>query len=174
MIMNEFYNFLTSIEGISLRTPTAAELTKLKKIASNKLPDLFTETYTDKMPMEDVEFLDFVFYDINRIYDENTDYVPGANLLPYGLFTFASTFDGDSICIDMNEPHAPVYQCSHSLFDDETSISYYKGEIISLEFNYENIIRLSPKLAGSFLEFIRKLSNKDIITYSVTDIINML
>ena len=74
----------------------------------------------------------------------------------------------------MNEPHAPVYQCSHSLFDDETGISYYKEKLISLEFNYENIIRLSPKLADSFLEFIRKLSNKDIITYSVTDIISRL
>ena len=172
--MNEFYNFLKDIKGISLRTPTAEELAKLEKISSNKLPALFTEVYADIMPIEEVEFSDFVFYNINRIYDENTDYVPGANLLPYGLFTFSSTFDGDSICIDLNDHNAPVYQCSHSLLSDRSGISYYKKEMITLEFNYENIIKVSPKLAGSFSEFIKKLVNNDVTTYSVTDIIHML
>lgn len=156
---NIFFSFLKSIDGISFAKPNDVELLKFREI-SDGLPDIIKEVYTNNMPAGEYEFSDFVFYDINRLYDENIDYVAGANIFPFGFFTFASTFDGDSICIDLNDSNLPVYQCSHELLGDETEIYDYE-EDESLEFNYDNIIKVSDRLADSFTEFINELLNKD-------------
>ncbi len=159
---NIFLSFLKSIDGISFVKPNDEELLKFRKISFDRLPDILTEVYTDTMPEDEVEFSDFVFYDINRMYDENINYVAGANIFPFGFFTFASTFDGDSICIDLNDDKFPVYQCSHELLADEDEIYCYKeNEMRSLEFNYDNIIKVSQKLADSFTEFINELAEAD-------------
>ncbi|MCM1506437.1 MAG: hypothetical protein NC177_04790 [Ruminococcus flavefaciens] len=153
---NIFLNFLKKIDGISFIKPNDDELLKFKEISSDRLPDIITEVYTTAMPDGEFEFSDFVFYGINRLYDENINYVAGANIFPFGFFTFASTFDGDSICIDLNDDNLPVYQCSHELLGDETEIYDYDKDK-SLDFNYDNIIKVSDKLAGSFTEFINDL-----------------
>ncbi len=171
---NDFFAFLNTLEGISFRKPTEEEMSKLRTISSTKLPDMFMEVYSNAMPADEVEFCDFVFYGIDRIIAENTDYIPGANIAPYGFFTFASTLDGDGICMDLNDSQFPVYQCSHSLLSNENKISYYKKKIITLEFNYENIIKFSPKLADGFSDFISKLIDDEVDTYSVIDIIKTL
>ena len=172
-MVNKFINFLNSIEGASLRAATDDEIRKLKEL-SEKLPDVFVEIYSQAVPENKIEYEDFVFYDIDRICVENTVAVPGANILPFGLFTFASTFDGDAICVDLNVPDLPVYQCSHDLLGDGTKISYYTKNMITLAFNYENILKVSPKLADSLSDFVSKLINNNTETYSVTDIIDML
>lgn len=171
---NRFYDFLRSIEDISFREPTENELEKLKDLSGSRLPEMFMEVYSKTMPADDAEFSDFVFYGIDRIIEENTDYVPGADLLPYGLFTFASTFDGDSICFDMNDPVFPVYQCSHSLLDAENGISFYKKEMITLDFNMENILKVSPRLADSFEDFVELLIKDEVETFSVTEMLEDL
>ena len=172
-MVKKFIEFLSNLEGASLRAATDDEINKIKEL-SEELPDVFVEIYSQAVPEDELEYEDFVFYDIDRICIENTDAVPGANILPFGLFTFASTFDGDAICVDMNDSELPVYQCSHSLLSDENEISYYKKTMISLEFNYDNIIKVSPRLADSFSDFVDKLINNDTETYSVTDMIAML
>lgn len=155
---NIFFDFLKKIDGISFIKPNDEELLKFREI-SDRLPDILMEVYINNMPAGEFEFSDFVFYDINRMYEENIDYVAGANIFPFGFFTFASTFDGDSICIDLNDSNFPVYQCSHELLGDETEIYDYE-EDESLEFNYDNIIKVSERLADSFTEFINELLNK--------------
>ena len=92
-----------------------------------------------------------------------------------GLFTFASTYDGDSIVFDSNNPSYPVYQCSHELLGDEEEISYYKnGSFQDLTFEYENVIKVSACLADSFEEFVTDLINGDAGTYSVTEMLEDL
>ena len=173
-MIKKFIDFLSNLEGASLRPATDDEIRKIKEL-SEELPDVFVEIYSQAVPEDELEYEDFVFYDIDRICIENTDAVPGANILPFGLFTFASTFDGDAICVDMNDPELPVYQCSHSLLSDEDGISYYKKDhMVTLEFNYDNILKVSPRLADSFSDFVDKLINNDTETYSVTDMIAML
>lgn len=172
-MVKKFIDFLSNLEGASLRPATDDEIRKIKEL-SEELPDVFVEIYSQAVPEDELEYEDFVFYDIDRICIENTDAVPGANILPFGLFTFASTFDGDAICVDLNDSMLPVYQCSHSLLSDENEISYYKKTMISLEFNYDNIIKVSPRLADSFSDFVSKLIDDDVETYSVTDMIDML
>lgn len=152
---NIFFDFLKKIDGISFIKPNDEELIKFREI-SDGLPDILTEVYTNTMPDGEYEFSDFIFYGINRLYDENINYVAGANIFPFGFFTFASTFDGDSICIDLNDDNLPVYQCSHEILADETEIYDY-DEDKSLEFNYNNIIKVSEKLADSLTEFIEEL-----------------
>lgn len=171
----EFVDFLSTIEGTSFRAAMDDEIAKLKELSDNRLPDDFIEIYSKSVLENKVEYGDIVFYGIGRMYDENTAYVPGTNIFSLGLFTFASTFDGDSICIDLNDTKLPVYQCSHELLCDETKISYYKkGEMRTLEFSYENVIKASPKLADSISDFIRKLIDNSVETYGVIDMIDML
>ena len=155
---NQFYRFLSSLEDISFRKPTDEELQKLKEISSGKLPGLFMEVYTTAMPEEDAEFEDFVFYGIERMYEENTDYIPGANILPFGLFTFASTFIGDAVCMDLNDPQFSVYLCSHEFLCDEEEICCYEEKMEHLPFTYENVLKVSHKLADSFAEFVKLLA----------------
>lgn len=172
---NPFSKFLESLDNIIFTKPSEGDVEKILTLSSGKFPEMFIEVYSKTVPADDTEYNDFVFYGIDRIIDENTDYIPGANLLPLGLFTFSSTFDGDSICFDMNDPNFPVYQCSHSLLSGEDDISYSKGsEMYTLPFNYENVIKIAPKLADSFDEFIMKLQSGEAETFSVTDMIKRL
>lgn len=171
---NQFYKFLGSLNDISFEKATEKDREKLQELSSGKLPETFREVYWETYPADDVEYGDLVFYGAERMCEENTDYIPGADLLPLGLFTFASTFDGDSICFDLNDPDHPVYQCSHELLSGEDDITYYKGEMHKLPFNYENVIKVAPKLAESFDEFVRKLLSGEAETYSVTEMIERL
>ena len=171
---NKFYKFLERLEGISLECPKESDIERLQELSSGKLPEMFLEVYRKAVPVREVEYDDFVFYGIERIVDENTDYIPGANLLPLGLFTFASALDGDSICFDLSDTNYPVYQCSHSLVSGESDITYYKGEMHRLSFNYENVIKVAPKLADSFEDFVRKLLSGEVETFSVMDMIEKL
>lgn len=170
---NNFLKFLESLEDIELVNSSEEEKKEIVALANNKLPKLFWDFYSNKMPAEDVEFEDFVFYGLERMIEENTDYVPGCIVLPYGLFTFASTLDGDAICFDLNQENFPVYQCSHSLIDED-EISYYTDKMHELETNYDNILKVSPRLANSFDEFVEQLQNEEMETFSVSEIINNL
>lgn len=171
---NQLYKFLESLNNISFEKATEKDREKLQELSSGKLPEIFREVYWETYPADNVEYGDFVFYGVERMCEENTDYIPGANLLPLGLFTFASTFDGDSICFDLNDSDFPVYQCSHSLLSGEEDITYYKDKMHELPFNYENVIKVAPKLAESFDEFVRKLLSGEAITYSVTEMIERM
>lgn len=171
---NHFYKFLKSRRGIKFTIPSDSDIDKMKTLAANKLPETFLDVYTKSVPKGEVEYKDFVFYGISRVIEENTQYIPGVNLLPFGLFTFASTFDGDSICFDTNSPSFPVFQCSHSLLSGEDDICWYKEKLCTLPFNYENVLKIAPRLADSFDEFVLKLLSGKAKTFSVTDMIDKL
>ena len=169
---NKFDEFLSGIDGIKLENGSEKDIEKLKDIFSGNIPKELLETFIEHVPADDVEVGDCVFYGIDRIIEENKDYVPGANIYPFGLFTFASTFDGDSICYDSNNSDYPVYQCSHELLGDESEISIYKnGKFQDLPFTYDNIIKVSACLSDSFEEFVNDLINDDVETFSVTDML---
>ncbi len=44
----------------------------------------------------------------------------------------------------------------------------------TLPFNYQNVIKVAPKLADSFDEFVIKLQSGEAETFSVTDMIERL
>lgn len=171
----EFIEFLKNLEDAPMRAASDDEIKKLRELSDGRLPDDYIDALSKSVLENEVEYGDFVFYGVSRMYDENIDYVPGANIFPFGLLTFASTFDGDAICIDLNDPALPVYQCSHELLCDETEISYFKnGATKTMDFNYENIIKISPRLADSFSDFVGKLTDDSAETYGVIDMINMM
>ena len=152
---NQLLCFLKSLDGAILDKPDESAIQRIKELSSDKLPAGFLEAFSVFAPTDDVEFGDLVFYGLEKMIEENTDYIPGANLQPIGFFTFASTFDGDSICFDLNDDHFPVYQCSHSMHSSEDDIMYYKNsKMVELRFNYDNIKATAPRLSNSFAEFI--------------------
>ncbi|MDO5156136.1 MAG: hypothetical protein Q4D51_09245 [Eubacteriales bacterium] len=170
---NKFKAFFKSLEDTTLIESTEKEKERIISLTNNKMPETFWDFYSKEMPDDDIEFGDFEFYGLERMIEENEDAVPGYIVMKYGLFVFASTFDGDGICFDMTKENFPVYQCSHSLIDED-EISYYKGKMCELETNYESIIKVSPLLANSFDEFIDMLIKDTVETYSVTEIIEGL
>lgn len=151
---NEFLHFLHTIEGSTFRKPTESELQTLQTLSGGRLPAMFWEAYSEEIPAAETECDAIIFYGIDRIADENTEYIPGANLLPLGFFTFASAFEGDSVCFDMNDPDFPVYLVSHESMNGEDDIWYYENDTVHyVPFNYENVVRYANKLADSFAEF---------------------
>ena len=77
---NKFDEFLSEIDGIKLENGSEKDIEKLKDIFSGNIPKELLETFIEHVPAEDVEVGDFVFYGIDRIIEENKDYVPGANI----------------------------------------------------------------------------------------------
>lgn len=160
---NPFYDFLASLEDMTFQTPDSENVEKLLTLSQGRLPEMFADVYTKQEPLGEAASEDFVFYGLGRMADENTEYVPGANLLPLGLFTFASTDDGDSICFDMNDPAFPVYHVSHETMNGEDDIYYEEdGKWKSVPFNYENVVRYAQKLSDSFAGFVTALAAEEL------------
>lgn len=165
--MEKFIKFLKRKYKNSFVEATDNEMKQLTEFGKGKLPSELLEVYHTMMPNTNIEIGDFTMYPIQRIKAENFDAVPGVNIYPYGLFTFMSTYDGDAICIDLNNENGAIYQCSHSLLSDDKKIYFYKHKMVNLEFTYENIIKCSVKLANNYREFIEKLIDKRLYAHSV-------
>ncbi|MDP4147268.1 MAG: hypothetical protein Q8936_22810 [Bacillota bacterium] len=166
--MNKFIEYLKEINSSMFEKGDEKEIQQLEELGKKKLPKEFIMVYQEAMPIDNVEiYNDIVLYSFNRIKEENLDAVPGANIYPYGLLTFASTLDGDAICIDLNDKSSPIYQCSHSLLSDEEEISFYKNKMISKEFSYDNIIKFSIRLANNYREFVEEIMMASLEIYDV-------
>lgn len=165
-------NFLNGLKGASCENASEESINRLSELFDGKMPELLLDMYKEHVLTDEIGCGEIVLYGIDRIVDENNDYIPGANVHPLGLYTFASELDGDAICFDINDLAFPVYQCSHSLLEDEEEIYFSKdGEMKSLPFTYENVTRISHRLADSFEEFVEKLINDDLELYGVLDMI---
>lgn len=140
----------------------------LNDLGKGRLPDDIITFFSQAMPSKNVDMGGFVLYPISRIHEENINYVPGAYIYPIGFFTFASSLDGDAVCIDMTKENGGVYQCSHSLLSED-KISFYKiNHMVELELNYENVIKCSVKLADNFKHFINRIRSGKMDSYDVT------
>ncbi|MDE6209790.1 MAG: SMI1/KNR4 family protein [Lachnospiraceae bacterium] len=168
--MEDFIKYLKRKGKEQFTEAKEEEIQQLVEWGKGKLPEEFLWVYQKMMPKNVVGIKDIVIYSMERIENENFHYVPGANIYPLGLFTFASALDGDVICIDLNDKNGSIYQCSHSLLADEEKISFYKNKMVNLEFSYENVIRCSKKLADNYLEFTKELKKSRSITYDVVGI----
>lgn len=169
-MMNKFIEYLKDIDSSMFEKGDEKEIQKLEELGKRKLPKEFIMVYQEAMPIDEVEIYDdIVLYSFNRIEEENIDAVPGVNIYPYGLLTFASTLDGDGICIDLNDKSGAIYQCSHSLLADEEEISFYTDKMICKEFSYDNIIKFSIKLANNYREFVEKIMNERLEIYDVIE-----
>lgn len=171
-MLEKYLDFLNKRYHDSFRKATDDEINNLVSLGKNQLPEEFIELYRNAMPVKEIEISGIVFYPAERIIAENTDYVPGANILPYGLFTFASTADGDAVCIDLEYKDHTVFQCPCDLLSDETQIAFYKKQMISLPFNYKTITEFSGCIAENIDEFLEMLIYSEIELYSITEIID--
>lgn len=157
----------------SFREATENEIAALKELAKYELPEEFVEMFRHAMPTEEVEVSGITFYPLRRIIAENTAYVPGVNVSPYGLFAFASTADGDPVCIDLAHETHTVWHCPHELLSDGEQICFYKGEPIALPFNYDTITDFSGCIGEDLDEFLEMLITCTIELYTLTEIIDL-
>lgn len=158
----KFYKKKTAFKGAS-----EEDLKILNDLGQGRLPEDIIKFYSQAMPAKNVTLGGFVLYPVSRIHEENINYIPGADIYPMGFFTFASTLDGDAICVDMLNENGCIYQCSHSLLS-ESGISFYKNHLVELELNYDNIIKCSVKLADNFKSFMNKIRTGKMDSYDVT------
>lgn len=100
---------------------------------------------------------------------ENTELVPGALLVKYGLLTVATTLGGSAICMDLNkltnnEPRVII--ADHSIFNNrcirvfEADPISRTAEIKRYYLSYEVIDRYCPQISETFSGFLENLSNK--------------
>ena len=156
---NRLDELISSANGIEFKETMPEDFEKLKKLYNGKIPDTLSDYLKKHMPADDVRLhagKAFVYYGIEEMIEENTDAVPGCNLHPMGLYTFASLENGDSICFDSNDPSFPVYLCSHSMLEDGKEILADYGKT-KLPFEYENILQVSKCLGSSFDEFVMNM-----------------
>jgi hypothetical protein len=156
---NRFDELISSINGIQFKETKPEELEKLKELYGGKIPDTLLDYLKKHVPADRTKLharFACVFYGIEEMIEENTDAVPGCNLHPMGLYTFASLENGDSICFDSNDPSFPVYLCSHSMLEDGKEILADYGKT-KLPFEYENILQVSKCLGSSFDEFVMNM-----------------
>lgn len=165
--MQDFMKFLKKKRKDGFAPAKEEEIQQLVEMGKGKLPNEFLEGYKNMMPEHEIEIKDIVIYPMSRMKEENFDAIPGINIYPLGFFTFASTLDGDAICIDLNDKNGAVYQCSHSLLSNGEKISFYTNKMVSLDLSYENVIRCSVKLANSYMEFAKELRKGRIIAFNV-------
>ena len=169
---NRFSQFLEDMDSEALENAPEQELARLESLFCGKAPRMLMDAFREHVPVREIEGEDIIFYGIDRITEENTEAVPGANLYKLGLYTFASTADGDSICFDSRDPAFPVYQCSHSLLEDAEEISFYKdGEMKHLLFNDKTVRKVSGRVADSFEEFVEDLHNGEADLYSIEEML---
>lgn len=169
-MINKFIKYLNEIDSVMFEKADEKEIQHLEELGKRKLPKEFIRVYQEAMPIDEIEIYDdIVLYPFDRIEEENIGAVPGVNIYSYGLLIFASTLDGDGICIDLNDKNGAIYQCSHSLLEDEEEISFYKGKMICKEFSYENIIKFSIKLADNYREFVEKIMDESLEIYDVIE-----
>ncbi len=133
---------------------TEDEMKQLSDLCEGKMPEDMQKFFAECMPQEEVDLGDCVLYPLSRILAENSDYVPGCIIKPFGFVTIASTPDGDAIALDITKPKGHIYQCSHSLISED-GMSFYADEMVHLDLNYENIIKCSYDARPNFCEFIK-------------------
>jgi hypothetical protein len=85
--------------GTELRPPVADDLQKLTDFGA---PKSLLDFYRQHEPRLEAEIGQVRLQNIFGIIQENTMYVPGADLYGYGLFAFATTIYGDAYCLDLN------------------------------------------------------------------------
>ncbi len=172
-MLEKYLQFIKAKYPHSFREATDEEIAQLKKLTKYELPEDFIAMFRGAMPTETVEVSSITFYPLERIIAENTQYVPGANVSPYGLFAFASTADGDPVCIDLVHEDHTIFHCPHDLLSDGKEISFYKDEMITLPFNYDNITEFSGCVGEDLDEFLEMLMTDTIDLYTTTQIINL-
>ena len=143
----ESINYLKENHKGKFAPATEDELKQLSDLCGGKIPDIMQKFFAECMPQEEVEIGNTVFYPLSRILAENSDYVPGCIIKPFGFITIASTPDGDAFAIDIIGDEGNVYQCSHSLISEDGMSFYAKKTMVHYELNYDNIIKCSLKVA---------------------------
>lgn len=126
---------------------TEEELNQLSDLCDGIIPEVLHKFFSECMPQEEVEIRNLVFYPLSRILAENSDYVPGCIIKPFGFVTIASTLDGDAFAVDITSPECHVYQCSHSLISEDGISFYAKKAMVHYDLNHENIAKSSLKIA---------------------------
>lgn len=173
LMLQKYFKFIGAKSPHSFREATDEEMDKLKELAGRELPEDFVELFRHAMPTEEVEVSDITFYPLERIIAENTEYVPGRNVSPYGMFAFASTEEGDPVCVDLVHENHTVFHCPHELLGDGKEISFCKDEMITLPFNYDTVTDFSGCIGEDLDEFLEMLITRTIELYTVTEIIDL-
>ncbi|HBI86100.1 MAG TPA: hypothetical protein DDX71_07455 [Ruminococcus sp.] len=154
-----YVTYLRGLPELQFRDANAQEKARLEELVMQGMPAEWVPLLQNAAADGESECGEFVLYGLSRICDENLDYIPGANVLPLGLFTIASWSDGDAVCIDLHD--GSVWSCPHELLGDETVITLYEdGAFTELPFDAENVRRVSHCMADSIAEFVQSLRDE--------------
>jgi hypothetical protein len=137
---------LSADTDIAFGPATPADLEALEGL---KVPPEIVSFYRRFEPQEYVELGEVRLWPIGDILRENTNYVPGCDLIPHGYIVFASNLFGDSYCFDINQMNesgqAPVVLMAHdepwSEFDADYIAEYIEEARLKVADNLEDFLQ---------------------------------
>lgn len=144
----QLINAIASQTSTPFRRASAEELSLLSSLG---LPPSIMEFYSNHTP---TTFVDgrVRLWTIPEILEENTRYVPGAYVAPFGYKVFGSTECGDAYCFDINQIDSR----------GEPTIVLISHEVISDDTTAEKVIRLAKPVATDLHDFLSKYTRGEV------------
>ena len=128
---------------IELGTASESTVEQLRTLGA---PQQVLDFYRQHDPRECAQIKFARLWPAKELIEENTNYVPGADLRPRGLFVVGTTGSGDAYCIDLRPGSTnQVVLMSHEINWAEASDQQIDGHTLMV--------------AGSFHEFLRHFAN---------------
>jgi len=141
------YEYRTEFPGA-----TEDELNQICSIASGELPKELISFYQGIMLQESKELSGVIFLSLKELCKENTTEMPGCKLASLGFFVFAKTNEDGLVFIDLKDKETPIYQCEPALLEGG-NIRFTTDEVVELPITYDNVKKVSIKLAMNPIHF---------------------
>ena len=111
MDYKEIVRRINESEGIEcFSKPNETEISYLKSL---NLPKEVADFYVDNNPIDIIDINDVRLLPVSGIIEENTNYIPGYLLSPFGYSVIASTIEGDVYCIRYTANEYSIVLASH-------------------------------------------------------------
>lgn len=139
---------------------------ELINLSNYVVPQIVTDFYKKISPIEGIDLGgDVMFLSIEGIKRENSELIPGALLIKYGLITIATTTGGNAICLDLNntnDAEPSVVIADRTIFTDKKIIVFKNGTMIKEDLSYKVIRKYVVEINNTFTGFLEMLINEEI------------
>lgn len=144
MELEDLIEQISEETNIAFAPATSGDLDALARLG---MPSMIVAFYRKLEPRDCVEVDDVRLWPIQDVVRENTDYVPGSDLVRHGFIVIASTTSGDAYCLDCSVPgDIPVVLMPHDISFGKLSL--------------EGVKKYRKKAANSFEEFLVKFCTR--------------
>ncbi len=141
---------ISKLLSVQLGSPSQEEL---ENLAALDPPEAVLRFYEQHAPNAMIQIGNVRLQTIDDLIEENTNYVPGADLRPHGFITFATTICGDAYCTDCSE-----------LKSHDPPIVIMAHEVSFEELDRATILSARKRVADNLDEFLTRFLSESLDT----------